>query len=190
MLNIDSRMRATEAVVIKQRSQSIIVTSVLGMLVTAAVGCAANIPDTRDARAAGYWQARLPTTPSTFGKLAYGSGGSSEPARVSEPASQPLMATATPAVKHERKRPVLATPAPTLVATQTESQQFPVAKTKPAEPPVMLASNTEPNAEQRYGEREAATKKLQDFRGGDAVVITGGALLVVLLIVILVLLLR
>jgi hypothetical protein len=178
-------MRDTEAVVIK----SIIVTSMLGMLVTAAVGCAANIPDTRDARAAGYWQARLPTTPSTFGKLAYGSGGSAEPARVSEPASQPLMATATPAVvKHEQRhvrRPVVS--APTAVATQTE---LPVAKTKPAEPPVMLASKAEPNAERRYGEREAATKKLQDFRGGDAIVISAGALVIVLLIVILVLLLR
>jgi hypothetical protein len=178
--------------VIKQRSQSIIVTSMLGMLVTAAVGCAANIPDTRDARAAGYWQARLPTTPSTFGKLAYGTGGSSEPARVSEPASQPLMATATAAVrKHKHvQSPVLATPAPTAVAAKTVSDPLPVAKTTPAEPPVMVATNTAPDAERRYGQREAETKKLQEFRGGDAVVITGGALLVVLLIVILVLLLR
>jgi hypothetical protein len=104
------------------------------------------------------------------------------------------MATATPAArKHVQKHvqsAVLATPTPTAVAAKTESDPLPVAKTTPAEPAVMLATNTQPDAERRYGEREAATKKLQDFRGGDAIVISAGALVIVLLIVILVLLLR
>lgn len=169
----------------KQR-QYVVKTLMIGMLATAAIGCAANIPQTRDARAAGEWQARLPTTPSTFGKLAYGSGGSSEPSRVVEPESQPLMATATQTKKLAKSAKLT----PRVAAKPAQPEPLPAAKVAPVEPPVLLASNAEPDPQQRYAERENKAQKLQEYRGGDAVVISGSVLLIVLLVVILVLLLR
>jgi hypothetical protein len=166
---------------------------VLGLLVTAAVGCAGNIPDTRQARAAGEWRFRLPTTQSAVGGLAYGRGGSSEPA-VSAPDSQPLMASAnasktTVHVAHVRRTNAAPVAAPTPALTDPASTSQPNAAPIAASEPVQVAQ-ADTNPEQRYGERETASKKLETFRGGDAIVIGAGTLVVVLLIVILVLLLR
>lgn len=174
----------------KQRSQYVLKTIALGFLVSAAIGCAANVPEARDARAAGVWEARLPTTPSTFGKLAYGSGGSSEPARIVEADAQPMLATAAPVTKHVRRasHPEKTPVAPAMTAKSDEP--LPAAKLAAPEFPVMLASNTDGAAQSRYAEREAATPKLQEYRGGDAIIISASALVIVLLIVVLILLLR
>jgi hypothetical protein len=176
----------------KQRSQYVLKTIALGFLVSAAIGCAANVPEARDARAAGVWEARLPTTPSTFGKLAYGSGGSSEPARIVEADAQPMLATAAPVTKHVRRasHPEKTPVAPAMAAKSDEPESLPAAKVTAPEAPVMLASNTDGAAQSRYAEREAATPKLQEYRGGDAIIISASALVIVLLIVVLILLLR
>jgi len=171
--------------------------SVLGLMVAAAVGCASNMPDAKDARAAGEWRFRLPATPSPYGTLAYGSGGSSEPAAQLAEADDLKLVPATPAAKREPSvtRPRLASVKPqakSLPSPKSDPQivEQPVATAAaPAPAPVLLASNSAA-PETRYAQREAKSQKLQEYRGGDAIVISGGVLLIVLLIVILVLLLR
>ena len=98
---------------------------------------------------------------------------------------------------------------PMIVARAVPLTKTPVADFAP--PPFEPVVNLEPNQEQllamaneqppptssddlggdtsRYAEREAQSQKLEQFRGGDAIVITTGTLIVVLLIVILILLL-
>jgi hypothetical protein len=187
-----------EAVVITQRSRHIQILT-LGFLVTAAAGCAANLPETRQGRAAGEWQFHLPTTRSPIGGLAFGRGGSAVPADravTNEQPNQPLMAAAVPAkstartqrVRHMQAAPIVPAPAP--VNTDGDNREPPAVAPTTAPAPVQLAQ-AEPTSEQRYGQREARSPKLEQFRGGDAVVvISASALLVVLLIVILILLLR
>jgi len=174
-----------------QRSGYFVHQIALGLITLAAVGCGANLPEPRDGRAAGEWQARLPSTPSPFGQLAYGRGGSSVRAAEDE---APLMASAQPLTKTRN--------APTHVApkrAQAKAQQAAFALAMPELPaasepaaeaaPVQLAQ-ADTGAEQRYAQRETQSEKLEQYRGGDAVVISAGALVVVLLIVILILLLR
>jgi hypothetical protein len=187
-----------EAVVITQRSRHIQILT-LGFFVTAAVGCAANLPETRQGRAAGEWQFHLPATRSSIGGLAFGSGGSAVPADRAAKQEQPvppLVAAAVPAkstprvqrVRHVPAPPVAPEPAPAPLDTD-DSREPPAAAPTTAPAPVQLAQ-AEASPEQRYREREATTPKLEQFRGGDAIVISVSALLIVLLIVILILLLR
>jgi hypothetical protein len=182
--------------VFTQRSRHIQILA-LGFFVTAAIGCAANLPETRQGRAAGEWQFHLPATRSSIGGLAFGSGGGSVPAdraAAHEQPDQPLIAAAVPAkstprvqrARHVSPPPLLPEAAP--VDTH-DSPEPPAAAPTTAPAPVQLAQ-AEPSPEQRYREREAITPKLEQFRGGDAIVISVSALLIVLLIVILILLLR
>ena len=157
----------------------------LGLWTTAAIGCVNNLPETRHGQAAGEWTVRLPSTQGTFAKMAMGTGGNAEPAAVSD--TQPLLAVKRPAPKKHVKQVNTPVAAPVVVASTQPAA--PAEMAKPVATPTLLASN-EPSAEQRYAQRETQSKKLEDFRGGDAIVISGGVLLVVLLIVILVLLLR
>jgi hypothetical protein len=186
-----------EAVVITQRSRHI-QTLTLGFFVTAAVGCAANLPETRQGRAAGEWQFHLPATRSAIGGLAFGSGGSAVPAdraAKQEQPVQPLIAAAVPAkstprvqrVRHAPAPPVAPVPAP---LDTDDSREPPAAAPTTTAPAPMQLAQAEASPEQRYREREATTPKLEQFRGGDAIVISVSALLIVLLIVILILLLR
>jgi hypothetical protein len=198
-LNIETLIFAQracqEAFVITQRSRQIRLLT-LGFFVTAAVGCAANLPETRQGRAAGQWQFHLPETRSSIGALAFGKGGSAVPAgrAVAEQPDQPLMAAAVPVksaahvqrVRHAAPAPVVPEAAP---KATDESEQPPAVAPTTAPAPVQLAQ-AEATPEQRYRERETTTPKLEQFRGGDAIVISVSALLIVLLIVILILLLR
>jgi hypothetical protein len=164
----------------------------------ASVGCAGNIPTTRHGVAAGEWNMRLPTTRSTIGGLAYGEGGNSERAAAVAAEPAPLIAAAkvdnraklaprhtraaAPSiasaafVPSEEQKPS-AEPAPTSVTTPVATQQ-----------PVMLAQ-ADDDPSQRYSGRQAQSRQLEQYKGGDAIVITAGALVVVLLIVLLILLL-
>jgi hypothetical protein len=185
-----------EAVVITQRSRHIQILT-LGFFVTAAVGCAANLPETRSGRAAGEWQFQLPATRSSIGGLAFGRGGSSAPAERTATPEQPtqlLAAAAVPAKSTPRVQRVRHVPAPPVLPEAApvdthDSQEPPAAAPTVAPAPVQLAQ-AEASPVQRYREREASTPKLEQFRGGDAIVISVSALLIVLLIVILILLLR
>jgi hypothetical protein len=172
--------------VIKPRTQHTLRTLTLGLLVTAAVGCAGNIPNTRQGQAAGEWRFRLPTSSSPVGALAYGRGGSS--AARADVQEQPQLAVAeahkTPA--HSAVRHV-APAALHEIATNPAPQ--PTAAPVVVSEPVQLAQ-AEPSADQRYGERQADAKTLDKFKGGDVIVIGAGALLLILVVVLLVLLLR
>lgn len=169
----------------------------LGCVVsTAAVGCATT--NTKNhGLGAGQWEARLPTSPSPIHELAYGKGGSSEPADLSldgldDPST--VLAPATPVVaakvaphKSQRGLPkqTLAL-APQPAAAPTAAPAAEPAPQPMAAAPVVLAQN---DATGRYAAREQQAQKQQEFRGGDAIVITAGTLVVILLIVILILLL-
>ncbi|HEY2732579.1 MAG TPA: hypothetical protein VGI70_01270, partial [Polyangiales bacterium] len=163
----------------------------LGLLVSAAIGCAGNIPQTHDIRAAGEWRFHLPQTRSALGDLAYGRGGNSTPAAISA-ADQSLLAENTlkqpasaPRAVHRAQH---AAKQPEALPAIPEAVEPPAAAPTPSEQPVQLAQADQ--AEQRYQQRESASKPLEKYRGGDAIVIGAGTLVVVLLIVILVLLLR
>jgi len=173
-------------------TRRLIETLVLGLLTLAAIGCAGSLPEMRHGRAAGEWQVRLPSTPSTFGKLALGTGGNAQPATVREPDATQLLAANKPAAKkHASSRiPQPSAPAVTAETAPASPSPEPMLIAKQAEAPTQLASNTEPNPGQRYAQREADSRKLQEFRGGDAIIISASALVIVLLIVVLILLLR
>lgn len=170
-----------------QRSRYHVHQFALGLITLAAIGCGANLPEPRDSRAAGEWQARLPSTQSPFGELAYGRGGNS--ARTADD-DQPLMA-AQPLPKARPVKHVAPKRAPEQQAALALAMpELPAAsEPAPAAAPVQLAQ-ADLGAEQRYATREAQSEKLDQYRGGDAIVISAGALVVVLLIVILILLLR
>ncbi|HEY2735592.1 MAG TPA: hypothetical protein VGI70_16460, partial [Polyangiales bacterium] len=78
-------------------------------------------------------------------------------------------------------------PLPSLPVVDAAPIAPPVAKTEP----VQLAQADTKLAD-RYGQREAESRTLERFKGGDVVVIgiTSGALVIVLLVVLLILLLR
>jgi hypothetical protein len=194
-MSIFAQRACQEAVVITQRSRHILILA-LGFFATAAIGCAENLAETQHGRAAGEWQFHLPTSRSSIGAMAFGSGGSSQPAVASEQADQPLLAAAVPAkstpraphVRHVSSTPVQPDAAP--VQTDDIHEAPPAAAPTTAPAPVQLAQADPSSVEQRYREREATSPKLDQFRGGDAIVISVSALLIVLLIVILILLLR
>ena len=177
-----------------QRSEYYVRKFALGLLALAAVGCASNVPRPRDGRAAGEWRFRLPTTQSPYGALAFGRGGSSEPAALRD--EQPSLAAAQPVAKHVA-RPIRAQHSVTALravaaqpsATPSESARAPELTTPLREAqPIQLAAN-DLTPEQRYAERDAQSQKQEQYRGGDAIVIGAGTLVVVLLIVILLILL-
>jgi len=176
-----------------QRSQYYVRKFALGLLAFAAVGCASNVPQARDGRAAGEWRFRLPATQSPYGAMALGRGGSSEPSQLQE--DRPLLASAQPMPKHvARPARVQRSVAPIHTAAAqpsapAETVPAPVVNSPvQAKEPVQLAAN-DTSAEQRYGQREAESKKQEQYRGGDAIVIGAGTLVVILLIVILLILL-
>jgi hypothetical protein len=177
--------------VIRRRNQSVL----LGLLMTAAWGCAGQLPNVREGRAAGEWQVRLPTSSSPVGALAYGSGGSSTPADMIAPESEPQLAAAkvmtpAPRITHKIAAPkaAIAMASAPVVAPQPESQPVVAPESQPQAAPVQLAQ-AESKPEQRYAEREAAAQSLEQYKAGDAIVIGAGTLVVVLLIVLLVVLL-
>ena len=159
-------------------------------------GCATGSDQLRHGVGAGYWEANIPSLPSRqspIEAMAFGRGGSSEPASdmgvdaalaaldsrslrdVNTAANAKLVAArkAAPVEKREQvaQQPVSATAESNVTADQ----------------PVLLAENTQ---ESRYASREAQSQDQQKFAGGDAIVITSGAIILVLLVVLLVLLLR
>jgi hypothetical protein len=164
---------------------------------TAAVGCATTNTK-HHGLGAGQWEARLPTTASPIDELAYGKGGSSEPADSSldgldDPNAVLALATPAPLAKlapHKAQHRVLPK-AKLALASQPAAAATPEPVAAPAPQPmaaqpVLLAQN---DSASRYAAREQRAQKQQDFRGGDAIVITAGTLVVILLIVILILLL-
>lgn len=180
-----------------QRTQHNVQKLLLGVFLTAAMGCAGNIQDARPARGVGEWTFRLPDTKSSIHELAYGRGGNSTPA------AQPVLASADMPKStqqralphHPRQHAVAAAPAPAQLPSHPEQaeQAAEPAHVEPAatqEPTQLALADT--GADQRYGAREAESRELQKFKGGDGVVIgvSAGALVVVLLIVLLILLLR
>jgi cobalamin biosynthesis Mg chelatase CobN len=91
------------------------------------------------------------------------SAPSPQPAAVEQPISEPASQPSAPA--------------------QTDVSSEPVGGA-----PVELAL-ADTSAEQRYGEREAQSRKLENYRGGDVLVIGVSTLVVVLLVVLLIVLL-
>jgi cobalamin biosynthesis Mg chelatase CobN len=164
------------------------------LLVLAAVGCAAQTPTPRDARAAGEWTFRLPETQSPYAGLAIAHGSGNEAlaavddaladtpnARVAPQPAKPkiatkrtLVASAAPAARSSQAQPVAAE----TMATPVETQ-----------PLALNSPTTTSSEEQLYAQRESQSQKQREFRGGDAIVISASALVVILLVVILVLLL-
>jgi hypothetical protein len=176
----------------KVRQQNIL-HAFIGLVVAVAAGCASNVAETRQPRGVGVWNFRLPSTPSAVAGLAYGRGGNATPAPAE---SSPLLAAKTAPenakpVEHARvvvhHRATSVEPLPSLPVVDAAPIAPPVAKTEP----VQLAQADTKLAD-RYGQREAESRTLERFKGGDVVVIgiTSGALVIVLLVVLLILLLR
>lgn len=170
-----------------------------------AAGCATGSGEIRHGAGAGYWEGRVVTLParqSPIQALAFGRGGSSEPA--SDLGVGDALAALDHAAIQADAQPTAAPRSAKLMAAKTaaepvaqaEAAQADLAEktTEPvvesavvADQPVLLAQNTQ---ESRYASREAKSNEQQKFAGGDAIVITSGAIVLVLLIVLLVLLLR
>lgn len=157
-------------------------------------GCATGSGDVRHSAGVGYWEGRvvtLPSRPSAIESMAFGRGGSSQPASDlgvddalaaldRSAVAQPRAAQRSAKLVAETKPvalPVEQTQAPAAESRVQADQQF----------PILLAENTQ---ESRYASREAKSDEQQKFAGGDAIVITSGAIVLVLLIVLLILLLR
>ena len=161
----------------------------IAVVATAAVGCAGNLPEVEHGQAAGEWQVHMPGTPSPYRKLALGAQGGGQPSAASRNLEQ-LMAASEPTAKPRRGHTVHAkTARRTVIAEAPQSPAKPVARHATPTRAAALIASAEP-AVQRYAQREAQSRKLEEFRGGDAIVISASALVIVLLIVILVLLLR
>jgi hypothetical protein len=164
----------------------------------AAAGCAGNIAETRQARAAGEWNVRLPTSASPVASFGYGRGGNATPAP--EVSAEPtLLASAAPQRERSRVQPhsvvrAASTPAPApmpapnaTVVAQTEAPNIAApAATESVSQPVQFAA-ADPSVQQRYGARQAS--KLEKFKGGDLIVIGAGTLVIVLIVVLLLVLL-
>jgi hypothetical protein len=158
-------------------------------------GCATGNTEVRHGAAAGYWEGRtlsLPSRQSPIAALAFGRGGSSEPA--SDLGVDDALAALDRAAVAD-KQPTAAPRSAKLLAAKTAAPEQVVAEpaAAPAEPaaaqePVLLAAADTEHS--RYAARELDSKEQQKFAGGDAIVITSGAIVLVLLIVLLVLLLR
>lgn len=165
----------------------------LGLIVAAASGCAGNISESRHGIAAGQWNVRLPTAQSSVAGLAYGRGGNSQRAASADENAQPLLAAAPvqkraqPVVRHTKAAVQTAVSEP--VPPQVEENLAPAAPEQSASAPVMLAQADQTTVDQRYSQRQANSRQLENYKGGDAIVITAGAVLVIALIVILILLL-
>jgi hypothetical protein len=182
--------------VISRRIQDNLRHVLVGTFIAAAAGCAGNIAETRDSRAAGEWNVRLPTSASPVASFGYGRGGNSTPAPQLNPEPQPLMASATTPRRerpHAQPQPVVRTaPAPkseasTTVLAQAETPTVaapaaPAAVSQPVE-----VAQADPSLQQRYGSRQA--RKLEQFKGGDLIVIGAGTLVIVLIVVLLLVLL-
>jgi len=164
--------------------------SMLLLLVLAAVGCAAQTPTPRDARAAGEWTFRLPETQSPYAGLAIAHGSGNEAlaavddaladtpnARVAPQPAKPKLATKRTVVANAAP----AAPAPQPVAVETAAT--------PVEPQPLALHTPTTSEEQLYAQRESQSQKQREFRGGDAIVISASAIVVILLVVLLVLLL-
>lgn len=188
-----------EVCVITRNKQDIVNIIALSVLTFAAVGCTHALPDARHGQAAGEWTSRLPTAPGPYAGLAFGKGGSSEPAEVKQDAAaQPMLAKLErPAQRKQAARVIRhdAVPATETVATQPSAPQEATALnaervSAPDSNVVASAAPASASAEDRYADRETKSQKLQQFRGGDAIIISASALVIVLLIVVLILLLR
>jgi hypothetical protein len=153
-------------------------------------GCATGSGDVRHGTAAGYWEGRVVTLPSRqspIEAMAFGRGGSSEPAADLSYVDNALAALDRSAVAQPRaaqrsaklvaEHKTAAPPVEQAESSVQMNQEF----------PVLLAANTQ---ESRYASREARSDEQQKFAGGDAIIITSGAIVLVLLIVLLILLLR
>ncbi|HET8938113.1 MAG TPA: hypothetical protein VFN67_31940 [Polyangiales bacterium] len=156
-------------------------------------GCATGSGDVRHGAGVGYWEGRVVTMPSRqspIAAMAFGRGGSSEPAS-DLGVDDALAALDRSAVAQPRAAKLVAeTKTAKPVAPPIEQTQAPAAESRvhlDQQFPVLLAENTQ---ESRYASREAQSDKQQKFAGGDAIVITSGAIVLVLLIVLLILLLR
>lgn len=174
------------------------VTGVLGaMLSLLGFGCATGSGEVRHGVGAGYWEGRVVTLPhrqSPIEAMAFGRGGSSEPAS-DLGVDDALAALDSVAIQPDAKRTTAPrsaklmaakTAEPVQVAQAAVTEQPAVESPAPVEQPVQLAANTQ---ESRYASREAVSENQQKFAAGDAIVITSGAVVLVLLIVLLVLLL-
>lgn len=171
------------------------VTGVLGaMLSLLGVGCATGSGEIRHGVGAGYWEGRVVTLPhrqSPIEAMAFGRGGSSEPASdlgVDDALAALDSAAAKPSTAPRSAKLMAAKTAEPIQIAQADVTEQPTVETPaPVEQPVQLAANTQ---ESRYASREAVSEDQQKFAAGDAIVITSGAVVLVLLIVLLVLLLR
>lgn len=158
-------------------------------------GCATGSGDVRHSAGVGYWEGRVVTLPhrqSPIEAMAFGRGGSSEPASdlgVDEAlAALDRSAVAQPRAAQRSAKLVAEAKTAKPVAPPIEQSQAPAAESRvQVDQPVLLAENTQ---ESRYASREAQSSEQQKFAGGDAIVITSGAIVLVLLIVLLILLLR
>ena len=161
------------------------------------LGCATGSDQVRHGIGAGYWEANIPSLPSRqspIEAMAFGRGGSSEPATdmgvdaalaaLDSRSLQPAAAASNAKLVAARKPAPVQTKSDQVAA---QPEQATVASNVTVEQPVLLAANTQ---ESRYASREAQSQDQQKFAGGDAIVITSGAIVLVLLIVLLVLLLR
>jgi hypothetical protein len=100
---------------------------------------------------------------------------------ISKQVAQPVRIQRAAATRTPAAQPALATAVETTPAPELNSPAQ-------AAEPVQLASS-EVSPDQRYGQRQAESKKLEQYRGGDAIVIGAGTLVVILLVVILLILL-
>ena len=170
--------------------------SVAALVYTCAIamlgGCGASMPGTPvHGKAAGQWAVHMPSTPSPFASMAYGKGGSSVAAKaVIEPTQ--LDAYLKPQLRHTAPKLARTTaPAPVTVAKAVAPQPAPQAPIVASAQPQSTATATAPSDAERYAQRDAASKKQQEFKAGDVVVISVSTILIVaLVVVLLVLLLR
>lgn len=163
------------------------------------LGCATGSDQLRHGMGAGYWETSTPTLPSRqspIEAMAFGRGGSAEPASDmgvdaalaaldSRGSQRAVVATNAKLVAAKQAAPVEVADKREQVVAQPEQATVP--SNVAVEQPVLLAENTQ---ESRYASREAQSQDQRKFAGGDAIVITSGAIVLVLLIVLLVLLLR
>jgi cobalamin biosynthesis Mg chelatase CobN len=164
------------------------------------LGCATGSDEVRHGVGAGYWETSIPSLPSRqspIEAMAFGRGGSSERAAVTDKNlgvdaalaaldSRSLQPQATNAKMVAARKPA-AVNTEKREAVAEQPVQASADSSVTVDQPVLLAANTQ---ESRYASREAQSQDQQKFAGGDAIVITSGAIVLVLLIVLLVLLLR
>jgi cobalamin biosynthesis Mg chelatase CobN len=158
-------------------------------IISTAGACAGTFADAPHGRAAGEWSVRLPDTHSLIGNLAYGRGGSAEPAVPSAEAPLPTHTPIRP--RHVRPaRRVVATSAPheehaPLASPPLMAAIEPASFSIPQAPVPAVTSET--NA--RYAAREQSSTQQQQFRGGQVLILGLGAIVVVVLVVVLLLVL-